>query len=159
MAMMRLGEEEGTIEKDERVMVNDVFEFDETIADEVDKPKNKIEFIQQNDTIDTLIQKSIKTGYSRFPVYRKNYDDVIGMVHVKDSLNMKDKSTKVKKIMRDVLKVDPGMKADDVFRKMKQNKVHLAVLKDKSGKIIGLISMEDLVEEIFGEISDEHDPT
>ena len=61
--------------------------------------------------------------------------------------------------MRDVLIVNPNMKADDVFRKMKEYKTHLAVLKDKNGKTIGLVSMEDLVEEIFGEISDEHDPT
>jgi putative hemolysin len=159
MAMMRLGEEEGTIEKDERVMVNDVFEFDETIADEVDMPKHKIKFINQNDTIEKLVEKSIETGFSRFPVYKDNYDDIVGMVHVKDSLYVKDKSTKVKEIMRDVLIVEPNMKADDVFRKMKQYKTHLAVLKDKNGNTTGLISMEDLVEEIFGEISDEHDPT
>jgi CBS domain containing-hemolysin-like protein len=158
MAMMRLGEEEGTIEKDERAMVNDVFEFDETIADEVDKPKYKIEFIHQNDTIENLIEKSVETGFSRFPVYRKNYDDIVGMVHIKDSLDIKDKSTKIKKIMRDVLIVNPSMKADDVFRKMRDYKTHLAVLKDKNAKTIGLLSMEDLVEQVFGEISDEHDP-
>ncbi len=159
IAMMRLGEEEGTIETDERVMVSDVFDFDETIADEVDKPRYKIEFIQQNDTIEKLIEKSVETGFSRFPVYKKNYDNVVGMVHVKDSLNIKDKSIKVKEIMRDVLIVNPSMKADDVFRKMRKYKTHIAVLKDKGGKTIGLVSMEDLVEEIFGEISDEHDPT
>jgi putative hemolysin len=159
MAMMRLGEEEGTIEKDERIMVNDVFEFDETIVDEVDMPKHKIKFINQNDTIEKLVEKSIETGFSRFPVYKDNYDDIVGMVHIKDSLYVKDKSTKVKEIMRDVLIVEPNMKADDVFRKMKQYKTHLAVLKDKNGNTTGLISMEDLVEEIFGEISDEHDPT
>jgi putative hemolysin len=159
MAMMKLGEEEGTIEQDERAMVNDVFEFDETIADEVDKPKHTIDFIHQNDTIENLIKKSVETGFSRFPVYKKNYDDVVGMVHIKDTLEIKDKSTKVKKIMRDVLIVNPSMKADDVFRKMRKYKTHLAVLKDTNGKTIGLVSMEDLVEEIFGEISDEHDPT
>lgn len=159
IAMMRLGEEEGTIETDERVMVSDVFDFDEKIADEVDKPRYKIEFIQQNDTIEKLIEKSVETGFSRFPVYKKNYDNVVGMVHVKDSLNIKDKSIKVKEIMRDVLIVNPSMKADDVFRKMRKYKTHIAVLKDKGGKTIGLVSMEDLVEEIFGEISDEHDPT
>ncbi len=159
MAMMRLGEVEGTIEKDERAMVNEVFEFDETIADEVDKPKYKIEFIHQNDKIEKLIKKSVETGFSRFPVYKKNFDNVVGMVHVKDSLNIKNKSKKVKEIMRDVLIINPSMKADDVFRKMRDYKTHLAVLKDKNGKTIGLISMEDLVEEIFGEISDEHDPT
>ena len=157
MAMMRLGEEEGSIEKDEREMVNDVFEFDETVADEVDKPKHKIEFIHKDDTIEELITKSIRTGYSRFPVYRNNFDDVVGMVHVKDSLSLNDKSLPVKKIMRKILKVDSDMKADDVLREMKRTKIHLALLQDKKGKTIGLVSMEDLIEEIFGEISDEHD--
>jgi CBS domain containing-hemolysin-like protein len=157
MAMMRLGEEEGTIEKDERTMVNDVFEFDEKIVDEVDKPKYKIEFIHQNDSIEKLVNKSIKTGFSRFPVYNKNYDDVVGMVHIKDTLDVDDKSKKINEIMRDVLIVNPSMKADDVFRKMKLYKTHIAVLKNNSGNVIGLISMEDLIEQIFGDIKDEHD--
>jgi len=157
MAMMRLGVEEGTIEKDEKEMVNDVFEFDETVADEVDRPKHKIEFIHENDTVEKLIMKSVRTGYSRFPVYRKDFDDVIGMVHVKDSLILNDKSLPVKKIMRKILKVDPDMKADDVLREMKRTKTHLALLQHRNGKTVGLVSMEDIIEEIFGEISDEHD--
>jgi putative hemolysin len=159
MAMMRLGEEEGTIERDEREMVHDVFEFDETIADEVDMPLHKIEFIQINDTIEELIAKSIGTGFSRFPVYRKNYDDVVGMVHIKDALGIKDHTKKVKEIMREVLRVDATMKADDIVRKMKKARTHIALVQNKTGKTIGLISMEDLIEEIFGDISDEHDPT
>jgi len=157
MAMMRLGEEEGTIEKDEREMVDDVFEFDETIADEVDQPAHKIEFIHFNDTVADLIKKSIETGYSRFPVYRKNLDDVVGMVHVKDTLIIEDESLVVNHIMRKILKINPDMKADDVVRAMKKNKTHLALLQDKKGKTLGLVSMEDLIEEIFGEMSDEHD--
>jgi len=157
MAMMRLGEEEGTIEKDEREMVDDVFDFDETIADEVDQPKHKVEFIHMNDTISDLIQKSIKTGYSRFPVYRKNHDDIIGMVHVKDTLIIENETISVKNIMRKILKIDARMKVDDVFREMKQHKTHIALLQNKKGKTLGLVSMEDLIEEIFGEISDEHD--
>lgn len=157
MAMMRLGEEEGTIEKDEREMVNDVFEFDETRAHEVYTPKNKVEFIHEDATVEDLIQKSIKTGFSRFPAYRKSLDDIVGMVHVKDSLIIEDTSLPVKNIMRQILKIDSSMKVDDVLRQMKQNKTHLALLQDKKGKTLGLVSMEDLIEEIFGEISDEHD--
>ena len=157
MAMMRLGEEEGTIETDEREMVSDVFEFDETIADDVDRPRHSVVFINQNETIENLVKKSIQTGYSRFPVFRKNYDDVVGMVHVKDTLAEEDHSKKVKTIMRRVMKIKPGAKADDVFRKMKQHRTHLALLQNKHGKTIGLLSMEDLVEEIFGDIRDEHD--
>jgi CBS domain containing-hemolysin-like protein len=157
MAMMRLGEEEGTIEKDEREMVNDVFEFDETHAYEIYTPRGKVEFIRENDTIENLIQKSIKTGFSRFPAYRKDLNDIVGMAHVKDTLIIEDTSLQVKNIMRKILKIDSSMKADDVLREMKRNKTHLALLQDHEGKTLGLVSMEDLIEEIFGEISDEHD--
>jgi CBS domain containing-hemolysin-like protein len=157
MAMMRLGEEEGTIEKDEREMVNDVFEFDETHVYEIYTPKDKVEFIREDDTIENLIQKSIKTGFSRFPAYKKDLDDIVGMVHVKDSLIIEDTSLQVKNIMRRILKIDSSMKVDDVLREMKRNKTHLALLQNRDGKTLGLVSMEDLIEEIFGEISDEHD--
>ncbi len=157
MAMMRLGEEEGTIEKDEREMVNDVFEFDETHVYEIYTPKGKVEFIHESDTTEDLIQKSIKTGFSRFPTYGKDLNDIVGMVHVKDSLIIEDTSLQVKNIMRKILKIDSSMKIDDVFREMKRNKTHLALLQDRDGKTLGLVSMEDLIEEIFGEISDEHD--
>jgi len=159
MAMMRLGEAEGTIETDEREMVNEVFEFDETRAYEVYIPKKQVAFIHENETVRDLIKKSIKTGFSRFPVYRKNRDDVVGMVHVKDTLIVKDETMPVKNIMRKILKVDSGMKVDDVLREMKRRKTHLALLQTREGKTKGLISMEDLIEEVFGEIADEHDTT
>ncbi|RLF28706.1 MAG: hypothetical protein DRN05_03430 [Thermoplasmata archaeon] len=157
MAMMRLGEAEGTIQRDETEMVNDVFEFDETRAYEIYTPKEKIVFLHENDTVEDLIKKSIETGFSRFPVYKKDLDDVVGMVHVKDSLIVKDSNLPVKSIMRDILRIDSGMKVDDVLREMKRSKTHLALLYDKKGRVLGLVSMEDLIEEIFGEISDEHD--
>ena len=157
MALMRLGEEEGTIEQDEREMVTEVFEFDETRAYEIYTPKEKVVFIHEDATVRQLIDQSIKTGFSRFPVYRKNKDDIVGMVHVKDSLIIEDESIPVKDIMRKILKIDSSMKVDDVFRMMKKNRTHLALLQTRKGKTKGLLSMEDLVEEIFGEIADEHD--
>ena len=157
MAMMRLGEAEGTIERDEREMVKDVFKFDETHASDVYTPLEKVVFLQENSTIADLIQKSIQTGFSRFPVYRNSFDDIIGMVHVKDILTVTEKNVSVKSIMRPILKIDSSMKVDDVLRIMKARKTHLALLHTTDGKTRGLVSMEDLIEEIFGEIADEHD--
>ncbi|HIH28953.1 MAG TPA: HlyC/CorC family transporter [Thermoplasmata archaeon] len=157
MAMMRLGEAEGTIERDEREMVKGVFKFDETHVSEVYTPNDKVVFLQENDTIADLIQKSIQTGFSRFPVWRNNLDDIIGMVHVKDSFTVTEKSMPVKSIMRPILKIDSSMKVDDVLRIMKAQKTHLALLQTAEGKTRGLVSMEDVIEEIFGEIADEHD--
>lgn len=157
MAMLRLGESQGTIHKDEREMVNEVFEFDETRVHEIYVPKENIISIHEDAPIKELIEKAIKTGFSRFPMYNKMGNDVIGMVHVKDTLLIKDDALPVKTITRPILKIDARMKADDALREMKRMKTHLALLLDKNGQIIGLVSMEDLIEEIFGEIADEHD--
>jgi putative hemolysin len=91
MAMIRLGEVEGTIARDEREMVEGVFKFDETNASEVYTPIENVVFLQENDTIADLFQKSIQTGFSRFSVFRNNLDDIVGMVHVKDSLAVTEK--------------------------------------------------------------------
>jgi putative hemolysin len=157
MAMLRLGELEGTIEHDEHEMVKEVFEFNDTRAFELVIPKEKVVFIHETDTIANLIQKSITTGFSRFPVYRKDLDDIVGMVHVKDILSLSDKTLPIKSIMRSILKFDSNMKADDILRSMKNHKTHLAILQTPDGKTLGLLSMEDLIEEVFGEINDEHD--
>ena len=157
IAMMKLGEAEGTIQKDEREMVSEVFEFDDTVVHEILTPKSNIVFIHEDETIKKLIEKSIKEGYSRFPVFRNDQDDIVGMVHIKDTLLVKDENLPIKNIIRPILKVDSKMKADDVLREMKRRKTHLAILQDKEGKTLGLVSMEDLIEEIFGEITDEHD--
>lgn len=157
MAMMKLGEAEGTIARDEREMVKEVFEFDETRAYEVYTPKENVVFMQQDEPVSTLIEKSIQTGFSRFPVWGKNVDDVVGMVHIKDSLALLDKNVPVKSIMRPILKIDSSMKVDDVLRIMKGKKTHLALLQTPEGLTRGLVSLEDLIEEVFGEITDEHD--
>lgn len=157
MAMMRLGEAEGTIARDEREMVKEVFEFDDTHVSEIFTPKENVVFLQENDSIESLVEKSIQTGFSRFPVFRANLDDIIGMVHVKDTLVITDKTVSVSTITRPILKIDSSMKVDDVLRLMKAEKTHLALLQTPDRKTKGLVSMEDLIEEIFGEIADEHE--
>ncbi len=156
--MMDFGVQNGTIKKDEQELVEEIFEFDETEAKEVYVPVKQMVGLQENNTLEELINKSIKTGHSRFPCYRENKEDIEGMVHVKDAL-LKDKNMQVKEIMREIIKIPPKMKVDDVLRKMQRMKMHMAVIQSKEGKIIGLVTMEDLLEEIFGEIRDEHDIT
>ena len=154
--LMDLGVQNGTIKKDEQELVEEIFDFDETEAKEVYVPVKQMVGLQENNTLEELINKSIKTGHSRFPIYMGNKEEIAGMVHVKDAL-LKDKNMPVKEIMREIIKISPKMKVDDVLRKMQRMKMHMAVIQSKEGKIIGLVTMEDLIEEIFGEIRDEHD--
>jgi len=155
-AMLDLGVKYGTIEKDEKELVEEVFDFDETKAIEVYVPRDKMVCLHEDASIEDLIKKSVETGFSRFPVYRDGIDDIVGMVHVKDAL-LKDPKTKIKEIMRDIIKINPGMKIDDVLREMQRRKIHMAIIQSKDGKTLGIVTMEDLIEELFGEIVDEHD--
>ncbi|KAA0011663.1 hemolysin [Thermoplasmatales archaeon ex4484_30] len=154
--MLDLGVEDGTIEQDEKELVEEIFDFDETKAMEIYVPIEEVVSLHEDDTVEKLVKKAVETGYSRFPVYRENRDDIVGMVHIKDAL-LKDKDTPIKEIMRNILKITPKMKIDDVLREMQKRKVHMAVIQSKDGKTRGLVTLEDLIEEIFGEIRDEHD--
>jgi putative hemolysin len=156
--MLDLGVQDGTIKKDEKHLVNEIFDFDETETKEVLIPIKNVYFVHQNDTLRHLKKRAVETGHSRFPVYGKNKKDILGVVHVKDAL-LKDEKIHVKEIMKNVFFVRQKMKADDVLRKMQKKKAHMAVVKSKEGLILGIVTLEDLIEEIFGEISDEHDPT
>jgi len=156
-AMLELGEEDGTIKMDEKEMVNEILDFDDTKVWAVKVPREEIEFLNENDSIGTLIKKSLETGFSRFPVYRENIDDIVGMVHVKDTLAVEDRDMAISNILREILKIRAGMKADDVLREMQRRKTHIAILQGEDGSTLGLVTLEDLIEEVFGEISDEHD--
>jgi putative hemolysin len=156
--MLDLGVQDGTIKRDEKHLVNEIFDFDDTETKEVFIPIKNVYFIKDTATLGQLKKRAVQTGHSRFPVYGINKKDIIGIVHVKDTL-LKDEKIQVKNIMKSVLFVKQKMKADDVLRKMQRRKAHMAVVKSKNGKVLGIVTFEDLIEEIFGEISDEHDAT
>ena len=156
--MLDLGVQDGTIKKDEKHLVNEIFDFDDTETKEVFMPIKSVYFLHENDILRQLKKRAVETGHSRFPVYRKNKGDIVGIAHVKDAL-LKDEKIRVKEVMKNVFFVQQKMKADDVLRKMQRKKAHMAVVKSKNGKILGIVTFEDLIEEVFGEISDEHDAT
>jgi putative hemolysin len=154
--LIALGVHDGTIQKDEQKLVEEIFRFDETKVAEVHVPLEEVVSVPENESIAGLLKISAETGYSRFPVYRDNKEAIMGIAHVKDAL-LRDVHTPVHEIMRETVTILPKMKADDVLREMQRIKVHMAVLQSKEGKMMGIVTLEDLIEEIFGEIRDEHD--
>lgn len=154
--LIALGVYDGTIQKDEQKLVEEIFEFDETKVTEVRVPFEKIVSIPESGTVADLLAMSAETGYSRFPVYRGAQTNLVGEVILKDAL-LKAESTPLTELMRDLLRIPPGMKVDEVLREMQRTKVHMAVIQSPMGNPIGLVTLEDLIEEIFGEIRDEHD--
>jgi len=157
-AMLSIGIEDGTIGKDEKKIIEEIFDFDDTKAKEIFVPLKDIISVHKDDTVEALNKITIETGHSRYPVYNKNKEDIVGIVHIKDAL-LKDNTIRIHNIMREVLTIRPGTRLDTIFNKMKKQKFHMALIKNKEGKFLGIVTLEDLLEEIFGEIIDEHDQT
>jgi CBS domain containing-hemolysin-like protein len=165
---------------DARSMLGNVINFQDLRVDDLMVPRADITSVEESETLRVLLDRFTEANHSRLPVYRETLDDVTGMIHVKDFLrwmNTKGRTSKSKSsaglsltaselsatvkqlssVSRDVLFVPPSMPATDLLIKMKATHVHLAIVVDEYGGTDGLVSFEDIVEAIVGEISDEHD--
>jgi CBS domain containing-hemolysin-like protein len=153
--LVEVGEQEGIIEKDEKEMIKGVFKFGDTQAKEVMVPRIDISSIDGNSTVDEAKKLVVETGYSRTPVYDESIDNVEGFLFSKDLLKETDKGTKVKEIMRQAYYVPETKKLDEILDEMQEGKTQMAIVVDEYGGTAGLVTLEDLVEEIVGEILDE----
>ncbi len=159
------GEEEGEedsgprIGDDERVMLSNILNLRRLTAYDVMVPRADIVASEMSAPIDQLIELMSKGGHSRVPVYRGTLDETVGLVHIKDVVDYvrQNRPFEVADILRRVLIVAPSMRVIDLLLEMRQSRVHMALVVDEFGGIDGLITIEDLVEEIVGEIDDEHD--
>ena len=143
----------------ERVLLGNILELRRLSAEDVMVPRADIVSVDIETGIDELTEVMSGAAHSRVPVYRENLDDVIGIVHIKDVLKhaAAGRLFDLAKILRTVLIVAPSMRALDLLLEMRLSRVHMALVVDEFGGIDGLITIEDLVEEIVGEIEDEHD--
>lgn len=157
--MVDVGEEKGTIEAVEKEMINNVFEFNDRIVSEIMIPRTQVYALDMELTINEAIELlNEDTRYSRIPIYDENIDNIRGIVYVKDMLlTQKNWSTKLKNIAREATYVLESVYIDDVFKELKKNKRQIAIVVDEYGGTAGIITMEDILEEIVGEIYDEYD--
>lgn len=153
-----VGEEEGVLEKNEKNMMHRVFKFTDLAAKDVMTPRTKIVAIPSTVNYNEILELSMKTKLSRFPVYRKDIDDIIGILYVKDMLfyGVHPSDFSVKEIMRPPLFVVGTKKMSSVQQMMRENKQSLAVVIDEYSGTDGILSTEDIAAEIFGSISDEY---
>jgi CBS domain containing-hemolysin-like protein len=150
------------ISSDERVMLSNILRLRHLTAYDVMVPRADIVAVDLDTPIDELIDVMSGAGHSRLPVYRDTLDEVVGIVHIKDVLHhMKDgadaRPFDLVDLVRRILVVAPSMRVLDLLLEMRLSRVHMALVVDEFGGIDGLITIEDLVEEIVGEIEDEHD--
>jgi len=157
-AMLSIGIEDGTIDTEEKKLIEEIFDFDATKAIEVYTPLKDVVSISENDTVETIKKITIETGHSRYPIYKDMKENIVGIVHIKDALR-KNNTTLTRDIMRNIITIPPETRLDTILKKMKKQKNHMVFIRDKKGKFLGLVPLADLLEEIFGDVIDEHDPT
>ena len=144
---------------DEEQIISNVFELPEKLISNIMIPRSDIISVDENSTLSELIKLIGRTNHSRYPVHEKNRDNIIGMVHIKDAVSSSEsiKKIKIKKLIRKILFAPPSMAVLDLILKMRILHTHMAIVIDEHGGVDGLVTIEDLVEEIVGEIKDEHD--
>ncbi len=157
--MIDEGEEKGTIGQEEREMINNVFEFNDIAASEVMTPRTDVYAIEINENIYDILEEIDNLKYSRIPVYEETIDDIQGILFVKDLLKYmgEGKQVKIKDIMREAYFVSESKPINELFRDLQKNKKQMAIVIDEYGGTAGLVTMEDLIEEIVGNIFDEYD--
>ena len=157
--MTDVGEQKGTIGKTEGKMIDNVFEFNDKEAFSVMVPRNEIYALDYNLTINQFINEiSDNITYSRIPVFDETIDQIKGIVYVKDIIvSEKNKNSKVKNLMKDVFFVSESKPINEIFEELRKRKIQMAIVLDEFGGTSGLITMEDIIEEIVGEIYDEYD--
>jgi putative hemolysin len=160
-ALITAGAEEGIIEENDRKLIQSVVAFGDKTVREVMTPRPAMVTISADATLEDLRQLVIHEQFSRIPVFRENIDDIIGFVHVRDMFELDHTervSRTVSELVRPLPQVPETKSVGVLLREMQQNGTHLAIVVDEYGSTAGLVTMEDMVEEIVGEIRDEHEP-
>ena len=144
---------------DEEKIISNVFKLPEVLVSDIMIPRSDIISIHADSTIRDLIKLIGRTNHSRYPVHDKNRDNIIGMVHIKDAISTWEskKKIKIKKLVRKLLFSPPSKTVLDLILEMRISHTHMAIIIDEHGGVDGLVTIEDLVEEIVGEIKDEHE--
>ena len=158
--MVDQGEEKGTIKEEEKELINNVFEFNDITASEIMKHRKDIFAVDINISNDELMEELSKEEYrySRIPVYDETIDEIKGILYIKDVLkNIGKKNFKVKNVVKDAYFVSQTRLINEVFKELQKNKMQIAIIIDEYGGTAGLITMEDILEELVGDIYDEYD--
>lgn len=158
--MVNQGEEKGTIEEEEKELINNIFEFNDITVSEIMRHRKDIFAVDINISNEELLHELSKEEYkySRIPVYDETIDDIKGVLYVKDVLkNIGKKTVKVKNLVKDAYFVSQNRYINEVFKELQKNKKQIAIIVDEYGGTAGLITMEDILEELVGDIYDEYD--
>jgi len=154
------GEEEGLINQEENAMIQSIFHFRDTVVREIMVPRNDMGCVDSNDSIQDVLSKIISFGHSRLPMYQGTLDNIVGLVYAKDLLKYWGMDISVfdlKKILRAPYYIPETKNLEELLQEFKRKRVHMAIVVDEYGGTSGLVTIEDLLEQIVGDIQDEYD--
>lgn len=154
------GEETGQIESDERELIHSVFEFAETVAREIMTPRVDLDAVSVRSDPSDVVRVIEETGHSRIPLYDETDDDILGVVHAKDLLGAmaQGRNVELRRLLRPILMVPEGKNVRDLLSEMRAARTQMAIVQDEFGGTAGVVTIEDIVEELVGDIVDEYDP-
>ena len=152
--------DQGAIEEDEAEMISNIMEFSETQAKDIMTNRVKIEAFSTDDTLEHVLHTMLHANYSRYPLYKDNLDNIVGILYLKDVMIEYlegDPKSPLTKVAREPFNVPETMPIDALFGEMQSKKIHMAIVIDEYGQTAGIVAMEDILEEIVGDILDEYD--
>ena len=158
--MVDTGEREGVLEQDERQMIFSIFQFGDTLAREIMIPRIDMFGLEVDTPISEAAEAVLETGFSRIPVYEENIDNILGLLYTKDMLKVWQEGSEYKslrQLLRPANFIPESKKVDELLAEMQAERIHIAIVADEYGGVAGLVTLEDIVEEIVGEIRDEYD--
>jgi CBS domain containing-hemolysin-like protein len=158
--LVEVGEKQGVLEEEEKEMIHSIFEMGDTVVREVMTPRTDMVCADVDQPITTAVELVIKEGYSKLPVYEGNIDHIVGVVHDRELLiavSRGEQEGLLRPLMRPIKAIPENKKIDELMREMQAEKVSVAIVVDEYGGTAGLVTMEDLLEEIVGDIMDEYD--
>lgn len=159
--LVEVGAEKGTLQEDEKEMITSIFDFTETSVKEIMVPRIDMKALAKDTPFEEIVEVIRKSGYSRIPIYEEKIDNIVGILYAKDLLPYLDKKQKstfnIEKIMHIPYFVPENKKIHELLKDFQEDKIHMAIVVDEYGGVEGLVTLEDIIEEIVGEIQDEYD--
>ncbi len=159
LSMVEEGHEQGLIEESEAEMITNIMELSDKNARDIMTNRQKIIAMENTFTVEDAIKFIVENNFSRYPVYEEDMDNVLGVVHLKDLVEeyMKNPTTSITQVMEEPIFIHPTFNINKLLQKMQNEKIHMSVVVDEYGQTEGIVCMEDIIEEIVGNIFDEHD--
>ncbi len=159
LSMVEEGHEQGVIKEDEAEMISNILDFNDKKVRDIMTSRNRIFAVEKTKRVGECLQECLQSGYSRYPVYEGDIDNIIGVLHLKDMVEayLKSNVIAVSSIIDSPMFVHPTYDISKLLKKMQKEKTHMAIVVDEYGQTDGLVTLEDIIEEIVGNIQDEHD--